>query len=354
MKNHLEIKQLARANSREVCARSAGFRNLEFAEQKAMFEGVYRDEYTRLMKEHGLQPQGQTTRLSAQQSLSPQRRDLAQGMVASDLIDDDRHLNRRIDQAGELMGGFVEDVNFPKFVADLLKAVFDANLDVTLSQMEAYTELLKEATKSVSSYVKDVSDDEAFAHLIEHRGDEFGMIFEDAKPTLIDASGDPVDLDDSEIKAKIVDAKLALAKERRTLLREMILMGISRLVVEKGTVKADVSFSIKATEKIKKRDNANENLLEVKQKWRSRGFFASLFGGGGRRQETKQTSQITVSSTKSDSSTDLSAKMSGHVEIQFKSDYFKLDNFADSFGNVGNEDQQADAKPNPTKALPSE
>ena len=39
-----------------------------------------------------------------------------------------------------------------------------------------------------------------------------------------------------------------------------------------------------------------------------------------------------MSSAKSQSDTQLSAKLAGSVDITFKSDYFKLDNFANLFG----------------------
>ena len=51
----------------------------------------------------------------------------------------------------------------------------------------------------------------------------------------------------------------AMAKEQRALLRETILMGVSRLVVEKGRVKASVLFDFKAEEKILKADKAGIN-----------------------------------------------------------------------------------------------
>ena len=60
---------------------------------------------------------------------------------ASDMIDDQRHQNERIDQAGELAGDFIDEVDFPQFVKDLLEAVFDANLNVTLSQQESFLNL---------------------------------------------------------------------------------------------------------------------------------------------------------------------------------------------------------------------
>src|SRR5262245_14720114 len=50
----------------------------------------------------------------------------------------------------------VDSVDFPKFVADLLKGVFNANLTVMKQQTDAYIKLLKEATKSVGDFIKQV------------------------------------------------------------------------------------------------------------------------------------------------------------------------------------------------------
>ena len=68
-----------------------------------------------------------------------------------------------------------------------------------------------------------------------------------------------------------------------------------------------------------------------------RGGFFGLFSGG--KTTTKKRTQISVSSAKSTSTTDLSANITGSVEINFKSDYFKLDNFASMYG-AGEVDNQ--------------
>jgi pimeloyl-CoA synthetase len=53
-----------------------------------------------------------------------------------------------------------------------------------------------------------------------------------------------------------MDAKIAMAQEQRAMLRETIMMGLVRLVVERGKVKAAVLFDIKAGERIDKADKA--------------------------------------------------------------------------------------------------
>jgi hypothetical protein len=233
--------------------------------------------------------------------------------------------------------------------------VFDANLQVTIQQMEAYGTLLKTATQSLAKFAKAIPPADAFSYLAENNSDEFSVSWPpegggDAE--LTDKEGNKVDTEDAAVKAKIMDATLAMAKEQRALLRETILMGITRLVVEKGVVKAAVVFDIKASEKIAKGDRGmvQDARSSSSSFGASGGLVGSIFGGpkGGMTNSSRHT-QISVSSAKSDASTDLSAKVTGSVEINFKSDYFKLDNFATMYGPI---DQGAAAPAAAPAALP--
>lgn len=339
------LKDLARAYTREELALSTSFRNLDPEEQKALFVDTYRANRDRLERASGQRPPSEA-----------QSRAFAGPKKASDMIDDARHENRRIEQAGQLAGEFIDEVDFPGFVRDLLKGVFDANLEVTLRQMESYQELLKTATASVSKFVNAIDDTAAFGYLAENNNDEFNIDFSDTEEdesgqpaaVLTDRSGEPVDLGDNQIKAKIMDAKIAMAKEQRALLRETILMGITRLVVERGQVKASVLFDIKATERIQKADKAalKESMSRSGSVSASGGLIGKIFGGpSGGVTTSRRKTKISVSSAKSQASTDLAAKVAGSVDITFKSDYFKLDNFAQMYGPVTAADREAAGGP---------
>jgi len=171
------------------------------------------------------------------------------------------------------------------------------------------------------------------------------------KPVLTDKDGNVLDKSDNDVKALIMDAKIAMAKEQRALLREVILMGVTRLVVEKGVIKAACLFDIKATEKIDKNDKAalQHAVSESSSITHSGGFLGSIFGGPeGGYTRSEQRSKINVSSANSKNMTELAAKVSGSVEIQFKSDYFKLDNFATMYGPI-----TSAAAPAPAAATPA-
>jgi hypothetical protein len=212
---------------------------------------------------------------------------------------------------------------------------------------------MKAATASISKFVNAIDDAASFGYLAENDSDNFSLSFDDEekdengqpKQVLTDKDGNVIagksdEEVSAEIKAKIMDAKIAMAKEQRALLRETILMGVSRLVVEKGNVKASVIFDFKADEKIQKQDKASisKQRSTSTSHRASTGLLGSIFGGPevGGTVSTRDT-QISVSSAKSEASTSLAAKLTGSVDITFKSDYFKLDNFASMYADIRNQ-----------------
>jgi hypothetical protein len=263
---------------------------------------------------------------------------------ASDLIDDNRHRNTRIDQLGDIASDFIDAVSFPTFVGDLLDGVFKANLKVTKDQMVAYQELLKAATQSLAFFMKKIPPQEAFAYLASNEEDDFSINFppDDGPAELMDKEGNVVarageEAEDAAIKARIMDATLAMAKEQRAMLREILLMGVTRLVVEKGVIRASVKFDFKATENVKRADKATVQDARSSSSSisHSGGFFGSLFGGPQHGDTSSERhAQLSVATTTSTADTTVSANLTGFVEIQFKSDYFKLDNFATMYGPV--------------------
>lgn len=324
-----QVKARAIQATQQVLAMSPEFAVMPEREQHELF----RDEYQRQLGRLTQQMAGPSdrNRRGAQRN---------QPDKASDHIDDERHENRRIDQAGQLAGEFVREVNFPQFVKDLLKGVFDANLQVTMEQMKAFQELLKTSTASLSKFVREIDDTAAFGYLADNNSDDFNIDFSDEekdesgqpKAILTDSRGYPVDTEDTRIKTKIMDAKIAMAREQRRLLRETLLMGVTRLVVERGQVKASVIFDMKASEKIQKADKAAlKNAISHGHSMQAGGgLIGKIFGGpsGGHTFSQRKT-EISISSAKSEANTELAAKLTGSVDLTFKSDYFPLADFKD-------------------------
>jgi hypothetical protein len=258
---------------------------------------------------------------------------------ASRDIDDKRH-EKGMGATVDAFEDLVDSVDFPQFVKDLLKAVFDANISVMRAQTEEYIRLMKQATKSVAELIKGVKDDDTFAYLAENKSDQFNISMEGDKISLTKPDGAKLDVEDNEVKAKIMEAKIAMAQEHRAMLREVLLMGVTRLVVEKGTVEASVVFDVLANRDASRSDMVNTN--EQTNSGGSGGLNLGIFNIGGGTNKTK--SKVMVSSANSKNTDQMKANLTGKVKIDFKTDYFKLDNFAAMYAN-GASGQQAQQQP---------
>jgi hypothetical protein len=232
----------------------------------------------------------------------------------------------------------VDSVDFPKFVADLLKAVFDANLTVMKQQTDSYIKLMKEATKSSADFIKQIKDDDTFAKLAESRSEKYNVTTEkqpdgSMKLALTNPEGEKADLEDAQVKAHILEAKINMAKEHRAALREVLLMGVTRLVVEKGEVEAGVDFTIHANRESKAHhEDQNVNVANLQTGFG--GGLGSLFGGPSASLDVTNTN-IQINTSDKKTTDDLSANLHGKVNIKFKTDYFKLDNFASMYADGG-------------------
>lgn len=306
-----QLKEQARAMARDVLSRSSAFQQSPLEEQRAI--------YLALVDEN-------LGKLSRQATLS-------RGLVDS-FEDFDPGFENSVDAFEDL----VDSVDFPKFVGDLLKSVFDANLTVQKQQTDDYIRLLREATKTTADFIKNIDDEDAFAYLVESPNPQFGMKMErdaegGSKMELTTPEGEPVDMEDNEVKAKIVEAKINIAKEHRAALREVILMGISRIVVDKGEVEAAVTFRITANRNsADTSSNTNTNVNTISGRYG--GGLTSLFGGPSVRFSNVNTN-INVQTSNQSAEDELFAELKGKVNIQFKSDFFKLDNFAQMYGAGG-------------------
>jgi hypothetical protein len=327
-----QMKQRAREHARKVLAPLAAFHNMPVDEQKSIYLSLVQENIARQMDDHGL----------ARPMATDSGSEMGYKGYDPAFQGDTRSFKELVDS-----------VDFPKFVADLLKAVFDANLKVMKQQTDSYIKLMKEATKSTADFIKKVKDDDTFAKLAESRSDKYNVTTEKAadgstKLALTNPEGEKADLEDAEVKRHVLEAKINMAKEHRAALREVLLMGVTRLVVNKGVIEASVDFSIKAhRESGAHHEDQNINVTTVEASYESP--LGGLFGGpSGSIESTNTNIQVNTSDKKA--TDDLSATLHGKVNIEFKTDYFKLDNFANMYADGG----VAALKPAPGAAAPGQ
>jgi hypothetical protein len=238
----------------------------------------------------------------------------------------------RMRDAGEMAGNFLEEVDFPEFVKELVVGTYDSIVKSTIEQMQAYTEMYKALAEPLGSIAKSISDADALTQVAADDPMKFTM-GGDGEVTDND-TGMVLDRTNSDVQQMMYQAKLALAKERRLLLRETMLMGVQRLVVDKGVIKAGLVFSIKATEQSQAKDKTTD-IQETRGQYGGSAF--GLFGGG----KTSSGTKVTVSTRQLQTNTEMAAQVTGSVELQFRSDVFKLDNFAGLFGDDATKQEAA-------------
>ncbi len=312
-----QIKDRARAKVREVLGGSPLYQSMSLPDQRSIYLSMVDEEMDRERVRHGI----------ARSMATDSGKDMGYKGYDPGFSGDTKAFNELVDS-----------VDFPKFVADLLKAVFDANLKVMKSQTDSYIKLMKEATKSTADFIKKVKDDDAFAKLAEMGSDKYNVVTEKnpdgtSKLSLTTPDGSKADMEDAEVKRALFEAKLKMAQEHRAALREVLLMGVTRLVVKNGEIEAGVEFSVKATRESKAHhDDQNINVVNANMEYG--GGLAGLFGGpSGSLDITNTNIQVNTSDKKA--TDDLSAKLQGKVKIVFATDYFKPDNFASIYADGG-------------------
>jgi hypothetical protein len=229
-------------------------------------------------------------------------------------------------------------VEFPTFVADLIRGTYNAIIDASIKQMEAYAELVANVAKTVDQFMSDnITDNQARDYLagqypahfrVDTTGDAPVLTVRDGAaaipaPSLKTDLGltEDVDLNDETAESTLVPAaRRKIARGRQQMLASMVMMGVNRIVVTSGRIYAKMGFHIDAHDygsasSASKFDETNISTAS--------GWFG--FGGGA------TVNAVTyVSSTQKDSNDaiNLNTDLTGEVELKFKTDYLPLERMA--------------------------
>lgn len=238
----------------------------------------------------------------------------------------------------EVIGGrarqALEAVDFPAFVAGLVKGTFQAVVDATSQQIRDYAQLVASLSQSVDEFSsRNVSPNQVRDWLVEEYPQDLMLVVPkpgergapQLQPRRTDGGEPPswlerFGLGGEELTAELVEgplleaARRALAEERLQTLATMVLMGINRIVINDGEIKAKLQFHAAAREQVKAE-------------------MASQQGGIAARQITGQTAVTTAVSTvnmNAQADVAIKADLVGEVGLRFRSETFNLERFADS------------------------
>src|SRR5262249_34803024 len=239
-----------------------------------------------------------------------------------------------VGRAGEVARATLNAIDFPSFVASLIQGTFQAIVDASIQQMEAYAEMLKNVASTVDRFMSDnVSDGMAKDYLADQyggvlrRGESGGT----AKLVVRQNGGEmpsffkdlglstPADLTDDNLNDVVVPAaRRQMAERRQQTLATMVLMGINRVVVKDGEINAKLVFHIDASE--------TSNIKFDQNKVTS----GTMSGTAGRSPFGATSVMVNTVSVNAQNAINMRADLTGQVTVRFASETFPLERFADS------------------------
>lgn len=245
-----------------------------------------------------------------------------------------------VNQVARVTQETLRAVAFPVFVADLIKGTFNAIIQSNIQQLEQFGRLLENVTKTVDEFMNDNISDEQARDWLQQRYPQHIRV-SDGRAVPAEGSDERaapdfqrdlnmpgnVSLDESSIEDSLVPAaRRRLAESRLQILSTMVLMGVNRIVVTGGKIRATMGFHIDATDR-----SHEEHATDLDFRVAAAGSY-----GFGPWSVSASTSFAYVSSTRqnSDSEIHVDTDLTGEVEIHFKSDYFPVERFANA-GAIG-------------------
>jgi hypothetical protein len=304
-------------------------------------------------------------------------------------------------EGAEVAGLLLEQVNFPDFVAGLVKGVFHAIVQSSIEQMEAYGRLVADVSKSLNQFRdENVPASQGRDHLVEQFPDTFMMDLQaddDGNPTArvklregvdedaavkqvssLPVAGGPVsDLSDETIEERLVPAaRTQLATSRQQLLATLVVMGVNRIVVTDGRISAKVMYDFRATDNFHKQLARTDLKYGDQYKYSGTGESEQKYDGGESQWDKDGGSSrggsyyakgkysyqaepvlklASVTTETTDATLSTKASLAGMVDINFKSDYLPLEKMADSFqiSQIQNAAQPTSTAPAAGSAAPA-
>lgn len=240
-------------------------------------------------------------------------------------------------RVGEVARATLDAIDFPNFVSGLIQGTFQAIVDSSVQQMQAYAEMLKQVASTVDQFMtENVSDGMARDYLADRYGDIVSRDSSAGRPRLSvntdTGSGElpsffndlgfaaPEDLTDDSVEDVVVPAaRRSLAEQRQQTLATMVLMGINRVVVNDGEITAKLMFHVDASETAEVRFDQQKTTVGTM----ARTAGTSPFTAQG----------ILVNTTNVNAQSDINVRtdLTGQVTVRFRSETFPLERFADSY-----------------------
>lgn len=252
----------------------------------------------------------------------------------------------------------LNEIGFVEFTTKLVSDVFDTLVASNLRQQQAFIELLQATSKTLTTYVNETKDDIGPGEIMQVltaiaprnadtpatsdsptaitpggklSADEASTV--NTALTITDPASNAVS-NDKAAKAGVLDDKAIdtlrdavaqrVAANKYTLLKEMLKLGMLRLVVTDGTIETGLNFHTYGSDYL--RNNASRyssSQFQFKANAKTGGIISAWVSASA---STAYTSvAVSTSNTASGSNSGVDITITGGVKINFKSDYLPLD-----------------------------
>jgi hypothetical protein len=238
----------------------------------------------------------------------------------------------------------LNEIRFPEFTAKLITDTFDALVSANIRQTEAYIELVTKITKTLTEFINETKDDISGQEILQYLSviakdpaqksgtfvekgatlstERAGILNDKVKISgVVDSPGIQAgDLDDAAYNKILEAVAKRIAADKYTILREMVKMGVLRLVVEHGIIETKLTFTTYGST-FYQTESANYDRQDYNVQSRNRsGGFWGLWGNTAKSTVTSTMTVSTAQTTDRDTTGSM-VQIFGHVEIQFKTDY---------------------------------
>jgi hypothetical protein len=239
----------------------------------------------------------------------------------------------------------LNEIGFSEFTAKLVTDVFNALISANVTQTQAYVELLQAVSKSLADYINDTKDDISGDMILQFLAKALpddqstsgtkvrvGATLQQPDvdilnkalvvPGVQDTPGIPATKinDNAALDAILQAVAKRIAADKYTLLKEMVKMGVLRLVVEHGVIETRLTFNTYSNSYYESNKNDYNSSSFSTRAATGTGGLTSLFV-----KASASTSFNTMKvSTAKETSRDISGssvQIYGRVQIDFKTDY---------------------------------
>jgi len=238
----------------------------------------------------------------------------------------------------------LNEIGFPEFTAKLITDTFDAIVAANMRQTEAYIDLVTQVSKTLTQFINDTKDDISGEMILQFlakvapdpadpagtKVKEGGDLTTEEAATVTSAVAIPGEAANPTIPSGTIDkagynaildaVARRIAADKYSLLKEMVKMGVLRLVVENGIIETRLTFTTYGSTFYQKQTtNYHRDAFSFRAKART-GSFVSLWA-----KASASTSYSSVNiNTAKETNRDISGsrvQIYGRVEINFKTDY---------------------------------